>query len=45
MENFDLILDVGKLMTYESREEKNAAPCREKDRKRRDEREADKTLL
>ena len=45
MENFDLILKVGKLMTYESREEKRTAARREKDRKKRNEREGGKTLL
>ena len=43
--NFDLILEVSKLMTYDLHEEKRAAPCREKDRKRRDEKEGGKTLL
>ena len=45
MENFDLIWEVSKLMTYESREDKKAALYREKDRKKRDEREGGKTLL
>ena len=46
MENFDLILEVSNLMTYESRDEKKDAPsCREKNREKRDEREGGKTLL
>ena len=35
MENFDLILEVGNVMMYESRDEKNLPPpCREKDIKK-----------
>ena len=44
-ENFDLILEVCKLRTDVSHEEKRDTPCREKDTKRHDEREGGRVLI
>ena len=45
MKNVDLMLKISNHMTYESRDEKKCALCREKDREKRDEREEGKAPM